>query len=666
VSEAPVPETPDEDFTGTWQRLRTTSLPVQIDEPFPGPAPRTEPVRRRTVKRFLADTEHGSATGRPRVHWNILDALVAAVFLFGAYLVTSQMWQNPTGQTIAANSTDQTFFEWMLTHGLRVFTHGDNPFFTTQLNAPLGVNLMSNTGLLGLTLPFAPVTALIGSGPTFVLLIMLGLAGTAYAWYYVMSRYFVGHRFAAFVGGAVCGFGPGLVTHANGHPNLTAGFLVPLILWRALALRTSRRPVRDGVILGLLCVYQVFINEEVLFLTALAGSLFAAIYLMFRPAAARGAARPVLIGLLTAGCLGAVLLAYPLYFQFSGPQHFSGLPVWLEDWPYRLPLQSYVTLPELSHWGNPVANLQLATETEENSFLGWPLVAVVLATVAVLWRRRPEVRALGIVGIGFAWASLGNAVVFRDPRQAHPGLSMWRFISSLPLFDSVLPSRLALVVLPVVGLLVAYAVRECMPIFQDFDVQPMWRIGVTVGALTAVLVSIVAVLPRSVPVAPLPTVPKFFTSGDWKRYVPANSSVMSATPYNENSIPYMRWDLATRLAFSVPGGYFLGPDGKAKNGDPSQHRGQFGPELRDTEKVLGSVGVGSWELPPDTAPWTTRAICDLRYWHSSVVVMDTRAEHATRVRATVDRLIGTGKQVDDVIVWDVRWTWKAPVTCSSK
>ncbi|HKE67271.1 MAG TPA: hypothetical protein VKB59_21910 [Micromonosporaceae bacterium] len=627
-------------------------------------APRTHRmglVRRRTVRRVVRNDV--DRPGRPRMPWNRTDAIVAFVFLVGGYVVTSQMWRDPFGHTTAANGTDQTFFEWMLVHGLRVFTHGDNPLFAKQLNAPLGVNLMSNTGLLGLSLPFAPVTALFGAGPTFVLLIMLGLAGTAFAWYYVMSRHFVGGRLAGFVGGTVCGFGPGIVTHANAHPNLTAGFLVPLILWRALALRGSRRPVRDGLILGALATYQVFINEEVLFLTALAGTLFVLIYLAFRPAAARGAAAPVVTGLATAGVLGAVLVAYPLYFQFYGPQHFSGLPTWLEGWPYRLPLQSYVTLPELSHFGNPAANLKLATQTEENSFLGWPLVLVSIGIMIALWRRRPEVRALGIIGVLFAWASLGNAVVFRDPNHSHPALSLWRYLSNRALFDSVLPSRLAMVVLPIVGLLVAFAVRECLPVLQNVDGQQSFRVGAAVAAMAAVVASIILVLPRSVPVAPLPTTPRFFTSGDWRSYVPAGSSVMSASPYEDSSIPYMRWALDAGLEFSVPGGYFLGPDGKPKHGDPSQQVGQYGPQLRTTEQVMGSIGIGTWALPSDTSYWTTQAICDFRFWHTSIVVLDTTAARATDIRSSMDRLIGSGRTVDDVVLWDVRWTWDTPVTC---
>src|SRR5262249_47230190 len=150
----------------------------------------------------------------------------------------------------------------------------------------------------------------------------------------------------------------------------------------------------------------------VLFLTALGGVVFVGVYLLFRRAEARNTLRPLGKGFGTAALLAGVLIAYPLYFQFRGPQHFSGLPTWLDDWPYRLPLQSYVTLPQLSHWGSAASNQQLATQTEENSFLGWPLVLLSIGIVIVLWRRHVVIRALGITGVLFVWASLGNAVVF--------------------------------------------------------------------------------------------------------------------------------------------------------------------------------------------------------------------------------------------------------------
>ncbi|MBA3488451.1 MAG: hypothetical protein H0T78_02730 [Longispora sp.] len=45
---------------------------------------------------------------------------------------------------------------------------------------------------------------------------------------------------------------------------------------------------------------------------------------------------------------------------------------------------------------------------------------------------------------------------------------------------------------------------------------------------------------------------------------------------------------------------------------------------------------------------------DLRYWHASVLVLDTRTNHAEALRATVNELVGPGKTVADVYLWDVR------------
>jgi hypothetical protein len=61
------------------------------------------------------------------------------------------------------------------------------------MNAPNGVNLMANTGLLGLTVPLVPVTLLFGPVVTFTIMLTGGLAATAWAWYHVLSRHIVGY-----------------------------------------------------------------------------------------------------------------------------------------------------------------------------------------------------------------------------------------------------------------------------------------------------------------------------------------------------------------------------------------------------------------------------------------------------------------------------------------
>ena len=591
-------------------------------------------------------------TGGAPWRWQPIDAVVAVFYLALGYFVTSHLWKSPSSLAPPSNPNDPTFFEWMLVHAVRIFSHGENPFFTSQLNAPLGVNLMSNTSMLGITVPFAPLTALIGPAPVFVLIIMLGLAGTACAWYYVLARHFVGNRLGAFVGAAFCGFGPGIMTHANAHPNIVSQFVLPFIVLRALMLRKTTRPVRDGVILGLLIAYQAFINEELLFLTALSATIFVLVYAMFRPRVLRDAST-MLVGLASTGVTALVLLAYPLWYQFKGPQSFSGLPKMLDSYPYWLPLNSFVTLPSLSPWGVPYGQPgAFPTGTEENSFFGWTLLIVVVAIIVVLWKRRPAVRALAVVGALFAWGSMGGRISVTGTGTSYP-FSLWRHVGKLPLVDSVLPSRLALVLVPVIGILLAFAVADAyraVAATADQD-GSVWTAAFASVALTAIVIALVRVVPTPVPATPRGPVPYFFTSGAWRPYVPAGYSVLSATPYEETT--YMRWAIAGNLDFSVAGGYFLGP--APLTAGQTTPIGQYGPQWRTTMLMLGSIGDGSWALPPDASGYQQAIAPDLKYWRTAIIVLTTGEQYFDQEKAAITRLTGIqGKQVDDVWIWDVR------------
>ena len=626
-----------------------------------------------------APTRHRAQTNG--THWwtgrDWWSAGIGVIFLAAATAVTGRLWADPYGRSFAVNHTDQTLFEFILLHAQHVFTQGVNPLRTDLLNVPIGVNLMANTSILGLALPLAPLTAWLGPSVVFLLIITLGLAGTAYAWYYLLYRHFVGDRLAAVAGGAICGFGPGMIAHANGHPNLTAQFLVPLILWRAIALRCSTRVWRDGAILAILIVWQTFINEEVLFDTAVAGVLFAAVYGVFRPHTIRVAARNVLAGIGIAVALSACVLAYPLWFQFTAPGHVKGLPLWQQALPYRLTLSSWVTLPQQSWWG-PMHDLAGASPAEQNSFLGWPMVIVSVAIVVALWRRSPAVRALAMVGALFAYASLGTRITIANSAESYP-YSLWSHLYRLPLFASVLPSRLALVVLPIVGLLVAFAIahlrrafraddagaarvvprvgrrlrpdgtvrRQVRVRFKPATARSTGRLVIRRTAVTMCLIGIgaamVTIVPGQLAAEPREPVPRFFTDGTWKQYVPPGYTVLSATPGNR--IANMRWSVANNLAFGVPGGYFLGPDATGF--------ARYGPVPRPTINLLKSAAAGRPHNDPSPAA-IRQTIADLRYWRTAVIVLAPGAAYAGNILVTLDRLVGPAQYVDGVWIWDVR------------
>jgi len=172
-----------------------------------------------------------------RVDWRrgFLRALPYLVYLVGAVVVLHNLWADPDGVVLRDNYPDQVQFEWFLTNGANAVGHVENPLFTAKLNAPYGVNLMANTSMLALALPLAPVTLTFGAGATFVVVDTLALTGTAAAWCFVLDR-LLNHRAAAAIGGAFCGFAPAMISHATGHPNIVAQFVLPFIVLVVLRL----------------------------------------------------------------------------------------------------------------------------------------------------------------------------------------------------------------------------------------------------------------------------------------------------------------------------------------------------------------------------------------------------------------------------------------------
>ena len=297
------------------------------------------------------------------------------VFLLAAIWVTSQIWADPAGRVASLYSSDPAQVQFFLAHSVRVVLHGEFPFFTEQFNYPDGVNLMANTAILALGIPMVPVTLLFGPAVTFVLLVTLGLAGTAAAWYFVFSRHVVRSPLAAAVGGWFCGFSPAMLSHANWHPNIISQFLLPFIVWRVLVITRSRRPYRDGALLALLVtvpgVHQrgdpALHRDGLRDLPDRDG----------RPAARSSGRRPgVRWATAVAVCavIAGALLAYPLYVQFAGPMAYHGLSDAVRD--YGNDIAAFFAPGSPTLGGNERANVNLAPNySEENAFFGWSLVA---------------------------------------------------------------------------------------------------------------------------------------------------------------------------------------------------------------------------------------------------------------------------------------------------
>ncbi|MEV0426279.1 hypothetical protein [Micromonospora sp. NPDC050495] len=559
-----------------------------------------------------------------------VDAFVVTGYLLLAVLLTSDQWRRP--ERLFHQAGDQILFEWMLARAARAVAGGENPLHSTALNAPDGVNLMANTSVLGLGVPLTPVTLLLGSQAAFLVAVVACLAGTATAWYALLARRLVRSRAAAAVGGLCCGFAPGMVAQAGAHLHMAAQFLVPVIL--ALVFNPDvRRVRRDGVLLGLAVAYQVFLGEELLAFLALAAGVFAGAYALADPAAARrlapAVARRLGVGALVAGAL----LAYPLWFQFAGPGHYRGMPFFARG--FRLDLASFTAMARQSVAGNEHrAGLLSPNPTEQNSFFGpfLPLLAVLV--VVRLWRR-PLVRALAACAALFALLSLGATIVVNRHDTGLPG--PYRLLAGVPLLELAVPARFALVCVPVLGVLLALALDRVRH-------RPARTWAPWAGAVAAALLPLV---PTPIRTVPAPPVPAFVAAGDWRGYVPAGRTVVPVPPVTGAAVsPGMLWSARTGLVFDAPGGYFIGP---AAPDDPTA---RWGAPDRPTSRLLRRAAELG-QVPPVGDTERRQAVEDLRHWRAAVLVQ-TPSAPGDPVRATIDALVGPGRDAAGAHIWDVR------------
>jgi hypothetical protein len=556
----------------------------------------------------------------------VTDVWAYASYLVLGLVVLCQLWLSPSGRVLASNDDDHGFFMFVMAHGERVLFHGANPLFEDRMNVPDGINMMANTTVLALSVPFAPVTHFFGTGVSVVLLLTLGLAGTAAAWYRVLSRHVVRSRAAAWIGAAWCGFCPAMVGHANGHINFVSQFLVPFIVWQVIRLREPGRILRGGVVLGLLIVLQVFINEETLLFTAISMTVFLLLYAGMRWRAAAEPARRFAAGLVVAAVVSGTLLAYPLWFQFAGPGSYHGQPFPPDQ--YVTDLLSIGAYARQSLAGNGVIARALSVSpTEENTFFGVPLVVMLVIAVIMLWRSILA-RATALTALVLLVMSMGPTLQVAKHDSGIP--LPFGLVSHVPIIDLVSVTRFAMATATLVGVLLALAADKIG------DYPRRRRLAFWVG-LTAALVP---VIPKPLPVVAADPLPPFIAAGMWHAYVPAGRTLVTVPlPEVTTGRTGMRWAALTKLEYTSPRGYFMGPANP-----PAVDTGSWNAPPRFTSDLLWRVREYG-RVPVVGAADRAAFAADLKFWRAGVVVLVPESRNGPQLLATLTALFGRAPQV---------------------
>jgi len=531
---------------------------------------------------------------------------------------------------------------WLLGWVPYAVTHLTDPFFAHQLNAPDGVNLMWTPTSLFTGVLVAPVTVIAGPILAYNVAIVAGLATGALAAFAALRRYSRG-RLGPLVGGAVYGFSPFTVSHAALHLDLAVMWFPPvvLILLHEIVARRDRPPWQLGGILGLVVVLQILTTEETVATTAIGAAILVAILVAIQPSSVRGLAGRFATTTAVAAVTATILAAWPLAVQFLGPQRVSARLVDADVFSTDL---LNLVLPTKYQLIAPDAATRISDQFsglfhEANAYIGLPLLVLLVAVAARRWDDL-RIRAATIFGATIFVLSLGPHLHIGGTSTGWP--MPWSIVSSLPLLESLVPSRFTVLLWLAIAVVVTIVIDEAVR-------RPR---RAAAGRLAAVGLCLVVVLP-----APLTSsstdIPPFFANWD-REGMSSTATVMIAPFFRDGAgADPMLWAAIARDEPRMPEAYAFvpQPDGSAAYGPAATQLTDIMETIQDRGVTVVARGPVRRQVGVDLA---AKGITD--------VIVGPMVNEGAMVGFFTDLFGRPPEPVDGVEIWrDVAHTGVAPI-----
>ena len=524
-----------------------------------------------------------------------------AAYLLVGFVLWVHAWVDGASTHTLCGCGDPALFLWFFQWPATALAHGQNPFYSTALFHPTGVNLLAQTSVTGLSLPLVPVTWIWGPVASLNVASTVTPALTAFTAFVVIRRW-VSWTPAAFLGGLLYGFSPFVLSSLEfAHLMTAALMLLPLILavLDEILVRQHHNAAWSGVLLGLLVFAQFFLSSELLAIAALVVVLSVLALVLAAVVSDRRAVRRKVphaaAGLAVGLAVGGVLLAWPVWFALEGPAHLSGLV-----WPNVGVIGGFIPSSFVSAgYPNP-HNVFSALGGYEGAplasaaYLGWGLIAVLLAGAVAFCRDR-RLWFFGFVLVLCAAFSLG---------QRHGQWEPAWILSKVPLIENVIEQRFMAIGFLAAGIMLALILDHLHRLAPD------WR-----GVAAAFAAACVALVPLTVTFAPrLPYAMRPVILPRWYSEVaptlPPGRVLLSYPAPFSGIQSAMSWQAVDRIHYSQAGGG--GPQGVA-------HRaGAAASGFR----VLSLLGFGVGKPLPTGSPVQYAAVRHaLAVWRVTTVVI---------------------------------------------
>jgi hypothetical protein len=556
-------------------------------------------------------------------------------------LVFGHFSQLGPGHIAGVGSVDAIEQIWWLGWAAFALPHGLNVFFSQWINYPAGANFgVVGGSSLSLGVLLLPITKVFGPVVAWNVAVRLALVASATSMCLVLRRWTTWWP-AAFLGGLLYGFSP--YTYYNGGKGAYLFLIfVPLpplifLILHEILVRQQWRPQVAGILLAVVCAVQFFIANELLASTVVMGAIATAIYLVIarRKISERW---PYAATAFAYGLGGALLLlAYPAWVTFAGPQHLNGPPFSPEQFAL-VPSDLYGAVISNGEWlhvltmPSPTFLDPVSAAPSAQMYLGLPLL-VVLAVFAVVFRKRRVVLFAGGMTVIAYVLSLGSPLWVHGRRTSI--ILPFAVFHHIPALDGFLAARFALFTIMFGAAIFAIGLNELWE-----RLRSRWNRAlalVSIGVLSAAVA--IPLLPAHAHPSTPVTTPSVFTSG----LIPTGSVVL-AYPYPDVSQQIMLDQAIGGMRFKLIGGYGSFPS-------PTGHFGTTSPASLRPRAVQELFDAAFSGRPPPAGDLTPAIRSFLRRYGVQVVTVVSTGDDP---RLVVDRLtaaIGPPTYVGATAVW---------------
>jgi hypothetical protein len=349
---------------------------------------------------------------RIAAHPAVRQAVLLLVFIAAGVAVTWPLATHlPNGRL--PSSRDTASYVWGFWWVAHQVTHLGNPWFTSQMAAPVGVQLGFHTLIPLPGLLLTPVTLIFGPSASYNLLVVITPGLLCYAMYRA-ARLWLPSATGAIAAGAFFGLSAMLTQQNWYHVNIALGAVfLPMALEASVRLR--RTPgVRQAVILGLVMGAAVLTDQESAVLAAIVTGLTLLPWLVRHPSWAklRPAALAVVIGTVLASPQLLVMAQEAVFAHARGGLAIDPhlLAVSYKQYGIGLP-GMFTPTPRVADFGlDSLAGPFLhGRDNEGLPMFGTVLTVLALFGLAVSWRRR-SAWLLAALWAGCAVLALGTSL----------------------------------------------------------------------------------------------------------------------------------------------------------------------------------------------------------------------------------------------------------------